>query len=215
MDPSSASRSLSNFVCGEAAIIVKSVMVEALAAVALALLPSMGGGEPPTEPSPGPAAAPTTLILVRHAEKETEGSDPDLSPAGRARARELARMLADVEIAAVYATQYRRTQETARPVAQGAGLAVIVDPADARDLDRYARTFVRRVLERHAGGTIVVVGHSNTVPAFIRAMGAARLPTIDERIYDHLFVVTVSGNGDARLLPLRYGKPSREATAGD
>lgn len=191
------------------------MMVEAFAAVLLALLPSMGGGELPTKASPGSAAAPTTLILVRHAEKETDGSDPDLSPAGRARAGELARMLADVEIEAVYATQYRRTQQTARPVADRAGLAVTVDPADARDLDRYASTFVRKVLERHAGGTIVVVGHNNTVPAFIRALGAATLPMIDERTYDDLFVVTVSGNGDARLLHLRYGAPSRKATDGD
>src|SRR6267378_496425 len=65
----------------------------------------------------------TTVILVRHAEKviDPNNSDPDLSPAGQVRAQELARMFGDSGINAIYATQYKRTQESVRPLADRLG----------------------------------------------------------------------------------------------
>src|SRR5438034_11317250 len=68
----------------------------------------------------------TTVILVRHAEKNIEPSnpDPDLSPAGRARAQELVHVLGEEGVNAIYATQYRRTQDTVRPLAAKHGLSV-------------------------------------------------------------------------------------------
>src|SRR5258707_12099568 len=68
----------------------------------------------------------TTVILVRHAEKiiDPNNADPDLSPAGQARAQELVRMFGDTGINAIYATQYKRTQQTVKPLADRLGLPV-------------------------------------------------------------------------------------------
>src|SRR4030088_2657357 len=68
----------------------------------------------------------TTVILIRHAEKmvDPNNTDPDLSPAGQARAQELVRMFGDAGINAIYATQYKRTQQTVRPLADKLGLPV-------------------------------------------------------------------------------------------
>ena len=68
----------------------------------------------------------TTIILIRHAEKNIEPTnpDPDLSPFGQARAQELARMFADAGVKAIYATQYKRTQQTVKPLFNKLGIAV-------------------------------------------------------------------------------------------
>jgi hypothetical protein len=67
-----------------------------------------------------------TIILVRHAEKkiEPENKDPDLSPAGLARAQELVRIFSNTGITAIYATQFKRTQQTVKPLADKLGLPV-------------------------------------------------------------------------------------------
>ena len=58
-------------------------------------------------------SAQPVVVIVRHAEKANGGNDPDLSSAGRARANELARILKDSGITAIFSTEFKRTQETA------------------------------------------------------------------------------------------------------
>src|SRR4051812_20778195 len=100
----------------------------------------------------------TTVILVRHAEKATGAAmsnDAPLNQAGMVRARELARVLAGTRVDAIYTTQYERTKETAAPLAADHRLEPIVaDPA----------TMAKVIKTKHAGQTVVVVGHSNTTP---------------------------------------------------
>lgn len=143
----------------------------------------------------------STVILVRHAEKADDGDDPDLTEAGRARAKALAYTLGELEIKAVYATQYMRTQETARPLAESIGLDVTVIEA-ASD---YASEMSSLILTEHTGEIVVVVSHSNTVPAIIDALGAGPAPAIAENEYDDLFVVTIAPDGRSNMLSLRYG----------
>ena len=79
----------------------------------------------------------TTVIIIRHAEKIIDPNNPDvdLSPAGQARAQELARMFGDAGVNAIYATQYKRTQETVKPLADKLGLRVnIVNSKSTNDL---------------------------------------------------------------------------------
>src|SRR6266852_161033 len=79
----------------------------------------------------------TTVILIRHAEKNVEpnNSDPDLSSAGQTRAQELARMFGDAGINTIYATQYKRTQQTLKPLADRLGLqASVVDSKSTAEL---------------------------------------------------------------------------------
>ena len=145
----------------------------------------------------------TTVILIRHAEKNTEpgNSDPDLSPAGQARAQELVRMFGDAGIKAIYVTQYKRTQQTVKPLADKLGLTPTAVEA------RNTAEVVKQIRAQHNGEVVFVAGHNNTVPEIIAALGGPKLPTIPETEYDNLFIVTIYRVGKAKVLQLKYGSP--------
>jgi len=137
------------------------------------------------------------LILLRHAERESNGSDPSLSTAGRARAKVLATMLADTGIDAIFTSEFKRTQETAAPLAARLGLT----PTQLDD------DMTRAPLQvRAAGRCVLVVGHSDTVPALIEALGGPSV-RIDDDIFNRFFVLHVD-NGSASLLSMTYGASS-------
>lgn len=149
-------------------------------------------------------AAVTTVILVRHAERAAEpGNDPALSEAGLARSRALADVLLDFPVDAVITTQFKRTQLTAAQVAQAHRLALEV-VSSAGNAARHAEA-VAAAVRRHAGHTVLVVGHSNTVPAIIAALGGPRLPDLCDNEYASLFVMMIPPSGAPRLLRSRYG----------
>jgi broad specificity phosphatase PhoE len=144
-------------------------------------------------------AEPTTLILVRHADKAAERSDdPALSEAGLRRAQQLAEVLGDTGVRHIVTTQWRRTRDTAAPLAARLGLQPQV-VATRRGANHVAE--LAAVL-RGLDGTVLVVGHSNTVPDLIAAFGGPKLPMICESRYGHLLVLRPA---DGNLLRLRYG----------
>jgi len=144
------------------------------------------------------AAADTIVIAVRHAEKADESQDAALSPEGQKRAELLARMLRDAGVAAIYSTPFQRTRNTAAPLAAQLGLRVTEDNAEAPAL-------AKRILRENRGKSVLVVGHSNTIPALLTALGVATPITIASAEFDNLFVVVVPDRGKARLVRLRYG----------
>jgi broad specificity phosphatase PhoE len=140
------------------------------------------------------ADAQKLVFVVRHAERADAGApqmqgqaDPPLSQAGEARAAKLADMLADAGIKAIYVTEFRRTQDTARPLANRLGL--VAQQVPARDSD----ALVSKLRGEHPDDLILVVGHSNTVPAVIKALGGPEVAIADND-YDNLFIV-VPGTG--------------------
>lgn len=148
-------------------------------------------------------AAPAVVILVRHAEKAAmPADDPDLTIAGRKRADELARVMAAWKAAggkvrALFATEFKRTQQTLAPLAAATGLPVTqVKAAETAAL-------VKRILAV-SSGMVVVAGHNNTVPAVIRALGGPAGITISETEFDRLFALTGAG-GSAAVVAMRYG----------
>lgn len=148
------------------------------------------------------AQSTTTVILVRHAEKATEpADDPGLTPAGSLRAHALAHSVEALELDAVFASGFQRTQATARPSAGAADLPVTVVEADA------VEALAERILEEHRGGVVLVVGHSNTVPEIVRALGGREVDEIPDHVYDRLFVLQVQRFGRTRVIPLKYGEP--------
>lgn len=152
--------------------------------------------------SAGTAAAQQAIFLVRHAERAdaaTGGNammanDPPLSEAGRARAESLATMLKDAGVTAIFTTQYQRTRQTAEPLAKALGLTVTV--VNAKEL----ATLPARI--KAEKGNVLVVGHSNTVPESLTALGIANPPSIAETEFDNLFIVT--GGAKAAMVRLRY-----------
>jgi len=151
--------------------------------------------------------ATTTVIFVRHAEKAlVPADDPGLNEAGKRRAAELARQLVDADVIAgvdaIYSTSYRRTEETVQPVATALGL-----PITSYDASN-TFTIMDEIVKEHKGKIVLVVGHSNTVPALIGNMGASKkVPDINENEYDNIYVVSIPWFGKTKTIRLRYGAP--------
>lgn len=146
------------------------------------------------DPAPEDVAVDTVFFLTRHAEKGS-GQDPELLPAGEARARRLAERLKSANVGAVYSTDFQRTKATAGPVAKVHGLPVTVYPADAG-----AGKLAQEWLRKHRGRTVVVVGHSNTIPRIVNALiGARRYGDLSDGDYSKLYRVSVDGQGKARV----------------
>jgi broad specificity phosphatase PhoE len=141
-----------------------------------------------------------SYVVVRHAEKATDDPrDPSLSNAGDARAEALATLLRSRDLVAVYATDYRRTRDTAAPTAAAHDLSIISYDADAPP-ERVAE----RLRRSHASGTVLVVGHSNTVPGIVSALCDCEVAPIDESDYGNLFEVRIDGDAPPELSQRRY-----------
>ena len=152
----------------------------------------------------------TTVIFVRHAEKAlAPADDPGLSEAGKRRAAELARQLVDADVVAgvdaIYSTSFRRTEETVQPLATALNIPITFYDADLKN----AETIMDEIVKTHKGQIVLVVGHSNTVPALIGSMGASKkVPKIDEKNeYDNIYVVSIPWFGKTKTIRLRYGAP--------
>jgi len=161
--------------------ILSVVWVASVALVAVGLVPSVASAQ--------------MVIVVRHAERADAGSldsgmtttppDPELSTVGKARAQALAAMLKDAGVTAIYTTEYRRTKDTAAPLADA--LKITSEVVSARD----QAALIARI-KANTSGTVVVVGHSNTVPTIIKALGGADV-TVGDHEYDSLFFVAPGG----------------------
>ena len=141
------------------------------------------------------ASAQPVVVIVRHAEKATNGgNDPDLSSAGRARADALARILKDSGIRAIFTSEFKRTQETAAPSATSAGVVpTVVAAKDTAAL----------VAKLHQlNGNALVVAHGDTIPNITKALGMDRPINIPDEDYSELLIVTL---GDKpQLFRLHY-----------
>src|SRR5689334_24387771 len=151
------------------------------------------------------SATSTTVVLVRHAEKEVGAiSDAPLSPEGEQRADRLANMFGDTQkfgrLQKIYVTNTRRTQQTALRLSQRLGITSEVVDAKIESAE-----LARRVLDENRGGRVLIVGHSNTVPALVKALTRAdAVPPIGEEEYDTMYIVTVPSMGRASVLRLKY-----------
>jgi 2,3-bisphosphoglycerate-dependent phosphoglycerate mutase len=140
------------------------------------------------------ATAQSTVFFVRHAEKADATKDPDLSEAGRARADALAKMLKDANITAIYATEFKRTQQTAAPLAKALDITVTTLPA------KNSAALIEKL--RASNGNALVVGHGDTIPDLIKALGISELINVGENDYDNLFAVVLDQK--PHLIRLHY-----------
>ena len=158
-------------------------------------------------PSAADAQGPTVVILARHAEKVVPNppdGDPELTAVGQTRAQALAEALSATGIDAVITTQWKRTRFTAQPLAEREGLTPEVVSTSGAQAHPDA---VADAVRRHAGHTVLVVGHSNTVPAIIAALGGPRLPDICDSQHANLFVLVLGPGKEPALIRSRYGAP--------
>jgi broad specificity phosphatase PhoE len=150
------------------------------------------------EPCDAPA---TTILIVRHADRA--GQADSLSEAGVARANDLARVALTANVRAIYHSDTRRTRDTAAPLA--AALDIQPGQYPAKEIT----ALIERILRDHAGQTVLIVGHSNTVNMIVAAAGGPTIPELDEKEFDGLFVVHVPPcQHTSTLTRLQYGAPS-------
>lgn len=146
----------------------------------------------------------TKIYLVRHAEKDT-GNNPQLTAAGRRRAGDLLQTLQNKNVQRIYATQYRRTQQTGDSLRIQLQIDTLLYKADTTGQGIYDKI----IAAGDAGKTILIIGHSNTVPRIIRKLGAVNFPVADipDMEFDNLYLITYK-KGRAKVKQLKYGEKS-------
>ena len=152
----------------------------------------------------------TTIILVRHAEEDRTKDEIPLTTVGSKRAKELAWVLQNVKIDAVFSTDTARTISTAKPMAETKGLSPQMYTYKKYD---ELQPFLDSILKNYRGKTVLISGHSDDVPAMLAMLRkdfgtGENVRIIDKPVYDNLFIVFVPTNGKAVVLNLKYGQPT-------
>jgi broad specificity phosphatase PhoE len=148
-------------------------------------------------------AADTVIVVVRHAEKSTDDpKDPSLSEQGSARANKLAEVLKDAGVKAVYTTQYKRTQQTGLPTATQSGMQLEVRPATKENAKSYSSDLLKEIQKKHKGQTVLIVGHSNTVPEIVKDITGLDVTPIGENEFDRVYLITLGKK--PRLVSVSY-----------
>jgi phosphohistidine phosphatase SixA len=143
----------------------------------------------------------TTVILVRHAEAMQDSQDPGLTEAGTARAKALAVLARDAQVSAVLTSQYKRTKDTAAELK----VPVVETQVERGKIADHASAVAKRITAEYAGKTVVVVGHSNTVPEIVKALSGAAVTEIAHEEYSRVYVVVLEAGKPARVVVARYG----------
>jgi phosphohistidine phosphatase SixA len=146
----------------------------------------------------------TKIFIVRHAEKET-GKDPLLTIAGNARAGDLMRRLQDEGIQKIYVSQYKRTQNTGDSLRLQLKIDTVHYAADT-----LCDNLISAIMEHgDFGKTILIIGHSNTLPQIIRKLGITDYPygDIPDNEFDNLFLITYKKE-KAKVKVMKYGAKS-------
>ena len=146
----------------------------------------------------------TTVLIVRHAEKASDAEDSPLTEAGVRRTQALVRVAEDAGVSAIYSSQFKRNRDTAKPLSDRLGLSVTERPVDLQSPGDYGRVLAKDILEKHAGNTVVVIGHGNTIAATIEGLTGRAAPVGDIQ-YGDLFIVTVAPPGANKLVKAQYG----------
>lgn len=187
-----------------AASLIRRRFLAVLAAGFAAACTTLPDTQSDARPGTDEPAALTRILLVRHGEKET-GPDPLLSADGEVRARQLVERLAPEGVSEIWSTATRRTQATARPMADATGLPTLIyDPSAMPD---FARDLAA------TPGVKLVIGHSNTTDALAALMGADPGPPINDATeFDRLYVITLRDGHEVLSEIQRYGAPSATGT---
>jgi broad specificity phosphatase PhoE len=150
-------------------------------------------------------AQPATVILVRHAERATApAADPTLTDAGTQRAVDLATTLAAARVTTIITTHLQRTRLTAKPLADSSKVTPIMVRAGG-PTQAHVDSVATVVRSRPAGEVVLVVGHSNTIPAIVGALGGPKLADLCDTEYATLFILEFASSGPPRLIRAKYG----------
>jgi len=162
----------------------------------------------------------TVILVVRHAERNDGEScnpatvkgrpNPILAITGSARAQALAHVGGEDSIAAIYASEFCRTQQTVQPLASQLGLTVnVVDQYEADGTTVNVNSLIDQIWANNRGQVILVAGHTNTVPVIVERLSGISIAAIDETDFDNLYVIVVPRWwGRTKVVRLKYGAPT-------
>jgi broad specificity phosphatase PhoE len=142
----------------------------------------------------------TSFILIRHAEKGDDGTkDPDLTAGGVRRAESLVKLLKETKVDAIYSTAFKRTRSTVEPLSRSTNIPV-------QNYEAFKGDKIDAMLKKHAGGLVIIVGHSNNIPWIANYLtGTETYKAFEDSDYDNLFIVTVFEKGKtAKVVQLTY-----------
>ena len=145
-----------------------------------------------------PCFAQRVIVVVRHADKIDDTDDAVLSLTGQAQAERLANVLKTLESAPIYTTQFKRTIQTATPLAELLRIKLL--SYEQTDVDGV----VKEIQEKHPKEVVMVVGHRSTVPRILKQFGASEAVALDSSEYDSLFILTLPPGQSPTLLHLHF-----------
>jgi phosphohistidine phosphatase SixA len=146
-----------------------------------------------------------TVLLIRHAEKALNGgTDPDLSEQGQQRAIHLVELLKASKPAAIYTTQYQRTQQTGQPLATALNIPLTIITIDKSNTDEYPAILLERICVLPKGSNALVIGHSNSIPAIVEAWTQEPVKPIADNEYDRLFLIRMNNCQIIGSMEIRY-----------
>lgn len=133
-------------------------------------------------------AGTSTFYLIRHAEKDRtdpENTDPELSQKGMGRAMHWAEILSEVQLDAIYSTDYQRTAMTAAATSVKKDVDVIYFDPSTMDVDQFKADNLNK--------NVLVVGHSNTTPEFTNQLiSEDKYSKLDDSDNGSLFIVQIT-----------------------
>ena len=144
----------------------------------------------------------TTFIIIRHAERENADADCNLSTDGISRAETLKHVLTAANVNAIYTTPYKRTKQTAEPLA----LAKKIMISEYSTRTPY-QELIQEILSKHQGKVVVIVGHSNTIPQLLKVLSNdSPVSELEDGEFDNLFIVNYTTKADSKVVRLKYGR---------
>ncbi len=158
----------------------------------------------------------TTIILVRHAERDPAELDPPLNDEGMGRREKLADVLEHNGVTAIYTGDILRNRQTIEPLVERLGLTpTILGAQDLVDTRALANRLINEWLTFHAGGVVLWVGNTGPIVAdrkgnleeIYRALGGTGRPP---NKYSDFYVIVVPDEGDSHFIETSYGGPSSQ-----
>lgn len=147
--------------------------------------------------------SPTLFFIIRHVEKQAEKDDPGLSPEGIKRAEMYAKVFEHEHFSAILVTQYKRTLETALPIAKTFGISPVTVRIEPQKMESHIADLLSIVYREHKGEKVLVISHSNVIPKLLQSLGCDGEIEIKDEEYYNLFIVTVTNEGNVSCVRLR------------
>ncbi len=146
-----------------------------------------------------------TILLIRHAEKlQDAGTDPGLSALGQQRANRLIELFTSFKPAAIFTTQYQRTQLTGQPLATALNIPLTIFAMDKDNTQHYSDLLMKRICELPKGANVLVIGHSNSIPTIVEEWTNEPVKPIKDSEFDRFFLVKISNCQVVGNLDIRY-----------